>query len=45
MHTKLKVKVVRVYVMKAYGGLEVQLHFFVNSTLDGGECQHHAAAA
>jgi len=37
MRTKLKVKVVRFHVMKAYGGLDVQLHFFLTSRIDGGE--------
>jgi len=37
MRTKLKVKVVPAHVIKAYGGLDAQLHFFLTSTLDGGE--------
>lgn len=37
MRTKLQVKVVRVHVMKAYVELELQLHFYLTSRLDGGE--------
>jgi hypothetical protein len=33
-----KYKTVPVYAIKAYRGIRVQLHLFLTSALDGGEC-------
>ena len=35
---------VPVHTMKAYGGLEIQLHSFLTLELSRGECYIHAAA-
>jgi hypothetical protein len=31
--------------MKAYGGVDVQIHIFLTSALVGGDCQLHAPAS
>jgi hypothetical protein len=35
--SKDKIMVPEHYVMKTYGGMDVQSHVFLTSTLDGGE--------
>ena len=42
---KAKGKVIPAYAVKAYIGVEVWLHSFVTSALDGDHCQRHAHAA
>jgi hypothetical protein len=37
MKEKVNYKVLPVYAMKGYGRVEVQVHAFLTSTLDGGE--------
>jgi hypothetical protein len=41
IHLRIKVKLslwlTKYHAMKTYGGMEIQMHVFLTSTLDGGE--------
>jgi hypothetical protein len=40
---KLSLCLIKYYAMKTYGGVEVYVHAFLNSALDGGGIQIHVS--